>query len=217
MVEWPVYLRVEEAVAKYDLAPELLSRAVARGLVRAIRINGYIAVAEEDVRKLRDTNGEPVTELPQYIPLAEALRRFRISEEALKEAISSGRIRTATIGEEVAVAEQDVRELAKGQEVVVVRREDFEHLRGNRLGISEAARKYGLRQPTLSHWVRRGIVNVLGRDGNKILVDEADVAYAATVYRLKGGRQGMRIFDKEGRPYQPRSRAHRAERIVIVE
>ena len=209
------YLFLEQAAAKYRLPLDFLTQAAQRGLIRAARINGHLAVSEEDVRHL--SQRQDADTVPQYIPLAEALRRFRISEEALKEAISSGRIRTATIGEEVAVAEQDVRELAKGQEVVVVRREDFEHLRGNRLGISEAARKYGLRQPTLSHWVRRGIVNVLGRDGNKILVDEADVAYAATVYRLKGGRQGMRIFDKEGRPYQPRSRAHRAERIVIVE
>ena len=213
----PRYIVLEDACQKYHLEHDHLTRAVERGLVRAIRINGHIAVAEEDVRKLRDANGEPAAELPQYIPLAEALRRFRISEEALKEAISSGRIRTATIGEEVAVAEQDVRELAKGQEVVVVRREDFEHLRGNRLGIAEAARKYGMSQPTLSRWVRKGYIKKIGQEGQKILVDEADVAYAVTIYRLKGGRQGMRIFDERGRPYVPRSRGCRPERLVVVE
>lgn len=213
----PVYLRLEEACRKYNLEHDLLTRAVEHGVVRAIRVDGFIAVAEEDVRKLRDVNGEPAVELPRYIPLAEALRRFRISEEVLKEAVESGRIRSAIIGEEVTVAEQDVRELAKGQEVVIVRREDFEHLRGNQLGISEAARKYGLRQQTLSRWIQRGIVRTVGRQGRKVLVDEADVAFASAVYHHKGGRQGMRIFDEEGKPYLPHSRGYRPERVVIVE
>ena len=213
----PRYIPLGEAAVKYDVSAELLSEAVERGIIRAIRVNGHIAIAEEDVRKLRDVNGEPAVELPRYIPLAEALRRFRISEEVLKEAISSGKIRVAHIGEEVTVAEQDVRELAKGQEVVVVRREDFEHLRGNKLGIAEAARKYGLPNPTISRWVRRGIIRVLGREGQKVLIDEADVAYAVTVYRLKGGRKGMRIFDEDGRPYHPHSRAYRPERVIVVE
>ncbi len=211
------YLRFEEAARKYRVEHPLLRRAVESGVVRAIRINGHIAVAEEDVRKLRDAKGEPAVELPRYIPLAEALRRFRISEEVLKEAISSGKIRVAHIGEEVTVAEQDVRELAKGQEVVVVRREDFEHLRGNKLGIAEAARKYGIGHPTLSRWVRRGYIQKVGQVGQKILIDEADVAYAVTIYRLKRGRKGMRIFDKDGRPYHPHSRAHRPECVIVVE
>ncbi len=209
------YLFLEQAAAKYRLPLDLLTQAAQRGLIRAARINGHLAVSEEDVRHL--SQRQDADTVPQYIPLAEALRRFRISEEALKEAISSGRIRTATIGEEVAVAEQDVRELAKGQEVIVVRREDFEHLRGNKLGIAEAARRYGMSQPTLSRWVRKGYIKKIGQEGQKILVDEADVAYAVTIYRLKGGRQGMRIFDERGRPYVPRSRGCRPERLVVVE
>ncbi len=214
-MERPVYLRVEDAATKYDLEPQFLSRAVERGLVRAIRINGHIAVAEEDVRKLRDVNGEPITDLPRYIPLAEALRRYHISEEALKEVISSGKIRTAYIGEEVTVAEQDVRELAKGQEVVVVRREDFEHLRGNKLGIGEAARKYGLQHQTISNWVRRGIIRKVGQQGQKVLIDEADIAYAAQIYKLKKGGQGKRIFDATGKPYIPKRNRH-GETVVVV-
>ncbi len=215
IVNRTVYLRLEEACQKYNLERDHLTRAVERGLVRAIRVNGHIAVAEEDVRKLRATNGELIAELPRYIPLDEALRRFAVSEDALKEAISSGKIRTAYIGEEATVAEQDVRELAKGQEVVVVRREDFEHLRGNRLGISEAARKYGLQQRTVSNWVRRGIIRKVGQQGQKVLIDEADIAYAAKVYKLKRGGQGKRIFDASGKPYIPKTKRS-GEAVVVV-
>jgi len=211
----PRYIVLEEACQRYSLERDHLTRAVERGLVRAIRVNGHIAVAEEDVRKLRDTNGEPVADLPRYIPLAEALRRYKVSEEVLKEAIVSGKIRVAYIDEEVTVAEQDVRELAKGQEVVVVRREDFEHLRGNRLGISEAARKYGVHQQTMSRWVNRGIIRKMGQKGQKVFIDEADVAYAVAVYRAKRAKKGMRIFDSKGNPYNPKTR--RDVPVVVVE
>ena len=202
MVEWPVYLRVEEAVAKYDLAPELLSRAVARGLVRAIRINGYIAVAEEDVRKLRDTNGEPVTELPQYIPLAEALRRFRISEEALKEAISSGRIRTATIGEEVAVAEQDVRKLSIDREALWQEASRWE---GHVIGIEEAHELYGLNKQSIYRWIEKGYIRVVkdqrgGGRGRKRLLNKADVVYIALLKERIGQHRGRRLLTPETLP-----------------
>jgi len=49
IVKRSVYLRLEEAVTKYGLEPEFLSRAVERGIVRAIRVNGHIAVVAEDV------------------------------------------------------------------------------------------------------------------------------------------------------------------------
>ena len=211
----PVYLLLEEAAKKYGISSHLVMEAAVRGVVRAARVNGHLVVAENDVRRLSEE--KDVESLPRYIPLAEALRRYKVSEEVLKEAIVSGKIRVAYIDEEVTVAEQDVRELAKGQEVVVVRREDFEHLRGNKLGIAEAARKYGISQPTLSRWVQKGYVKRVGQSGQKILIDEADVAYATTIYKLKGGRQGMRIFDKEGRPYIPRSRPYRPEKVIVVE
>ncbi len=209
MMKAPVYLRWEEAIRKYEIEENALRAAVEHGLVRAIRINGHIAVAEEDVRKLRDTNGEPGAELPEYIPLAQAARRYGIPEETLKRAVESGTIRAVQLGEEVAVREGDV-------EKIIIRREDFEHLRGKSIWVMEAARKYGVPNPTISNWAKRGFIRILGREGRKTLLDEADVAYCAAVYKAKGGRRGKWIFDKHGKPYHRKSPPREPEKVVVV-
>jgi hypothetical protein len=44
----------------------------------------------------------------------------------------------------------------------------------------------------------------LGMDGNKILLDEADVAYCKSIYERMGGGQGKRIFNGDGTPFTPK-------------
>ena len=209
----PRYIVLEDACQKYNLERDHLTRAVERGIIRAIRVNGHIAVAEEDVRKLRDANGEPVTDLPRYIPLTEAAERYGVSEEVLKRAIESGTIRAVQLDQEVAVAEGDV-------EKIVIRKKDFEHLRGKPISLSAASRKYGIPDPTLSRWVKAGYISKLGHEGRKVLVDEADVAYRVEIYRRLGGGRGRRIFDAEGKPYRikyPERTRHPAPIVEVVE
>ncbi len=197
----PVYLRLEEACRKYNLEHDLLMRAVEHGVVRAIRVNGHIAVAEEDVRKLRDANGEPVTDLPRYIPLTEAAERYGVSEEVLERAIESGTIRAVQLDQEVAVAEGDVREIASRQELW----QQVQYLDGVPITIEKACRKYGLSKPSLYRWIRQGFVRVLydqrggkrGGRGNKRLLNEADVAYAALVADVRKVKRGQRTFTRE--------------------
>lgn len=194
-MEAPVYLLWQEAVRKYGVNEQALQTAIERGLVRAIRVNGHIAVAEEDVRKLRDANGEPAADLPRYIPLAEAAKRYGIAEQTLREAVDSGTIRAVQLGEEVAVREGDV-------EKIIIKKSSFDHLRGKPISLSAASRKYAIPQQTLSRWAKAGYISKLGREGRKVLVDEADVAYRVEIYRRLGGARGRRIFDANGNPYR---------------
>ncbi len=214
----PRYLRLEEAAKKYGISTEMLLRAAENGLVRAVRLNRSIAIAEADVRRLEERNGHSRLEFPRYLSLAEAAERYGISEEALKRAIESGRMRAIYLDEEVAVAEVDVRELAS-QERVVIRLEDFESLRGQPISISEAAREYGLHTSTISRWAQRGYIRRLGKQGKKVLLDKADVAYCVAVYRSLGGRAGAWIFDSEGNPYHLKNpeRARGERPLVIVQ
>lgn len=208
----PRYIVLEDACQRYNLERDHLTRAVERGIVRAIRVNGHIAVAEEDVRKLRDANGEPVTDLPRYIPLSEAAERYGVSEEVLKRAIESGTIRAVQLDQEVAVAEGDV-------EKIVIRKSDFEHLRGKPISITEAAEKYGIPHGTFSRWVKAGHISVIKRIGRKVLLDEADVAYRAEIYKRMGGGRGRRIFDADGKPYKikyPERTRHPTPLIEVV-
>lgn len=75
------------------------------------------------------------------------------------------------------------------------------HLAGIKIHISEAARKYKIPHQTISRYVTKGIIKTLGKDGNKVLLDESYVAYVKEVITHKKAGQGKWMFDKDGLPY----------------
>ena len=80
----------------------------------------------------------------------------------------------------------------------------YAHLKGNPIWIREASRRYKVSPDTLSEWCRKGYIRKLGTDGNKVLIDEADVAYCASIY-ARVARQGRRVFNPDGTPYRPKT------------
>ncbi|MBI3762225.1 MAG: MerR family transcriptional regulator [Chloroflexi bacterium] len=78
----------------------------------------------------------------------------------------------------------------------------FAHLIGTPIWVSEAARKYGIPSPTISVWTKHGHIKQIEHDKNRVLLDEADVAYCAKVHEERGG-QGRWLFNKDGTPYVP--------------
>lgn len=77
---------------------------------------------------------------------------------------------------------------------------------GTPIHLAEACRKYNIALSTLSQWVKRGLIKKLDPDKNKIMLDEAYVAYAVEVLRSHKQSKGSRIFDKNGTPYIKTSR-----------
>jgi len=82
--------------------------------------------------------------------------------------------------------------------------QNVKHLQGVGIHLSEAARKYSIALGTISRWVKRGLISVLGYDGNKTILNEADVAYLKEIYKTRGGR-GKRVFGDDGLPYIPKT------------
>ena len=76
------------------------------------------------------------------------------------------------------------------------------HLKGKPIHLSGAARKYDVPLVTISQWVKKGYISVMGMDKNKKMLDEADVAYCAEVRKNRQG-QGKWLFDESGLPYTP--------------
>ncbi len=142
--------------------------------------------------------------LPILLPLPEAARKYGLSQARLRSLVESGKIRAGVIEGKMVVSEEEVREQA------IVRKEDLPeykkhaHLKGVPIWISEAERKYGVANPTISVWVKRGIIKVIGYDKNRKLIDEADMAYCAEIYNQRRG-QGKWLFDKNGLPYKPKT------------
>lgn len=76
-------------------------------------------------------------------------------------------------------------------------------LAGQSIHLSEASRKYNIAQPTLSRWVKRGVIKKLGVEKNRIILDESFVAYAAEVMKEHPQHQGRWLFGENGMPYAP--------------
>ncbi len=154
-------------------------------------------------------------QLPQLLPLEEAAAQTGLDVATLRNLVEQGKVMAGTLpGGEIAVAVQEGRVVEKvetnGSQEQRPRKEDLPeyqavaHLKGHPIWIREAERKYGVHSRTISGWVKRGLIRRLGKEGKKVLVDEADVAYCVTIYRRRGARRGQRLFDKHGLPYQPK-------------
>ncbi len=76
----------------------------------------------------------------------------------------------------------------------------FKDLKGRKIGVAEAGRKYNVPFQSISRWMKKKFIKVLGRDGQKILLDESYVAYCAYVYHLSPG-QGRWAFNPNGTPH----------------
>lgn len=91
-----------------------------------------------------------------------------------------------------------------------IRREDYDHLRGRAITITEAANKYGKKygvsivRQTIGVWVKQGYLNVL-TPGYGMELDESDVAYCVAIHATRkkvGIHAGVPLLDGDGAPYE---------------
>jgi excisionase family DNA binding protein len=145
--------------------------------------------------------------LPTFISTAEAAHQLGVSEARLRRMIETGTIKAANVGRETVVSEASIRELTPKEQLPEYMR--HAHLKNTPIWISDAGRKYDIPNPTIVRWVSKGIIKRLGTDKNKVLIDQADMAYCAEIYHNHRG-QGKWLFNPDGTPY-----VARAERVQI--
>ena len=161
-----------------------------------------------------------MTETPTYpliLPLSEAARKMGMDEATLRAMVQSRKLR-AFIDPEgimyvqmtqqgtlpVAVAETQQPQPADdiNARLSRIRREDFAHLEGQAITVSEAARKYKVPASTIHTWIHRGYLTTLGKVGRHRQIDEADIAFCAAIYHVRkpfGSRAPL--LSEDGRPY----------------
>jgi hypothetical protein len=145
------------------------------------------------------TNGNLKVMVPTFIPLAEAVHKYNLTEEVLTRLIRDGRIDGAQLPSGDLLVSDDGLNEAKTKEQII--KEEFSRLCENPVTVSEAENRYGLQNQTIRNWVTLGYIRVVDND-YPMKLDEADVAYCAKIYHERGGRPGARIFDSDGNPYQ---------------
>jgi len=148
--------------------------------------------------------------LPTLVPISEVPRKYGLEEAYLRQMVEKGKIRAAMVAGEIVVSEDEVKERAEREYTTGEKKEDLleyqknAHLQG--IGIAESARKYNLAFSTVQNWVKVGYVKKIRQEGQKILIDEADVAYCNEIYRSRGGTRGRWLFKSDGTPYEPKRR-----------
>ncbi len=124
-----------------------------------------------------------------------------MSVESLLDHIRQGAVHAVKVDGIIAVRQEDAQRLTPKEQLPEYRK--HAHLKGMGIGINEAAKKYGVPSSTVRRWMERGYITRLGQEGRKVLLDEADIAYCAELYRQRGGRRW--ILDQDGRPYARRT------------
>ncbi|HLF03220.1 MAG TPA: hypothetical protein VI547_14650 [Anaerolineales bacterium] len=141
----------------------------------------------------------------QYIAIDDVARLAGVPLSALQDKISAGTIQAiSTDGTVTKKKRANGPTLADRQAYVG---KYFAHLKGKPIWVAEAARKYGIPHQTISRWMTRGYIKQVGRDeshSQKILLDEADVAYCAEVYRVYSSKGRRWLFNDDGTPYIPK-------------
>jgi hypothetical protein len=148
------------------------------------------------------TNGNLKVAVPTFIPLADAARKYNISENVLTRLIQNGRIDAAQLPSgELLVSDEGLNEKTKEQII----EEKYGHLKGKSITISDAMDKYRIPQDsTIRRWITKGCIEVVD-DGYPMRVDEAEVAYCTSIYHQRqtaGIRSGAPLLNEDGTPYQ---------------
>ncbi len=153
-----------------------------------------------------------MAELETYIPLPEAARKYGISPEALTRLVRDGIIRLAHTEEGDSVI--TVSTIAAAADVIrdEIRPEQYRHLRGRRIRLMDAARKYAVSDPNLINWTNRGYICVHKRGFQHLELDEADVAYVTAIHKrgreltgspIKAGWVLKRVLEANGKDERP--------------
>jgi len=125
------------------------------------------------------------TQPETYIPLEDAARKYGVPVEALTQLVRDGIIKLAHTREEgsvITVSTVD-NETAARMILEEIRLEQYKHLRGRKIRVTEAAERYGVNQANLSRWADSGYIHIVKRQRRLLLLDEADVKLAADIFK----------------------------------
>ena len=140
------------------------------------------------------------THLEYFIAPEHAARQLGVDLDSIYPLIDEGKLRAAVMTDgSIGISQISVHALLPKEELPEYQLNA--DLKGKPISINEAGRKYKLNTSTLTRWMQRGLIHQLGKDGRKTMLDEADVAYCAQVYRKNSG-QGKWAFDDAGHPYK---------------
>ena len=142
--------------------------------------------------------------LPTFLPLPEAADKLGLSEAELRSRVESGTIAGGELPDGkivVNISGNGTNGDDINARLRAIKREDFEHLRGQAITVSEAAKKYGIIRRTIIRWADKGYCKIIV-PGYRMELDEADVAYCAAIHEVrKKYKSRAPLLQEDGSPY----------------
>lgn len=161
--------------------------------------------------------------LPTFLPLPDAARELGLSVAELQARVDAGTIAAGRLPDGEIVVSQENIEINGASDIntrlYAIKRDDFKHLQGQAITVTEATEKYGLAGRTIRGWVSVGYVSIINPGGYPMKLDETDMAYCAAIHAVrKLHKSRAPLLDKRGRPYLLKHpELARARRIVNEE
>jgi hypothetical protein len=132
-----------------------------------------------------------------YLTLKDASRLLPL--QVLNQLVDMGIIKSSMLATgEILLKQKDIQAQLPREDQPEFKR--FAYLAGQGISIREASVRFGIPNPTISRWVKKGYIKVLGHEGRRVFIDLADISYCAGVY-LKNPGRGKWIFNQSGNPY----------------
>ncbi len=179
MAALPTYIPLDEASRRTGWTAERLRAMVETGTIMAGKLpDGDIIVAVEEGKVIE-------APAPVETPAETVGTETEEARPKLERALP------------LAVAGDDI-----NAQLAAIKREDFEHLRGVPITVSEAAKKYGVPGTTIRGWMAAGYVHFVDANSYPKKIDEGDMAYCATIYSVrKRYRSRAPLLRNDGSPY----------------
>jgi len=131
--------------------------------------------------------------LESYLTLSEAARKYGISTDALPRLLEDGII--SAVHNEEGDRVITVSTVAAAADVIrdEIRPEQYEHLRGKRIRLMEAARTYQISEQNLFNWSKQEYIRVLDQGVQRLELDAADAKYVTDVFKRARDLTGSSI------------------------
>lgn len=121
------------------------------------------------------------------LTLTEASEIAQVDENLLHQLVQSGKLKASMMSTgQIVVSKEEL----QGQLPRELREEykRYAHLAGHGISMRQASLEYSVPHQTISRWVDKGYIQVIGDKGKAVLIDQADVAYCAEVYHQNPGQ-----------------------------
>jgi len=125
-----------------------------------------------------------------YTTVDIAQDKYPVSAVQIETLIKDRKIRYVDSEFGILVNEDDLKRMTES-----VDRSRFDHLEGQEIHISAAARKYDIPHQNISRWIKANLIQVIGHNKNRVMINEADVAYIKAVIDTFNVSQGQALAD----------------------